>query len=162
MIHEKGNLLGKRLIKKGVPDLAFQKADIVIERKYQTTFVEHAYLEPDAGAAFVDQSGRITIYASTQNPHYDQVDVAKLLGLPENMVRIIQTATGGGFGSKLDINTQGFLGLAAYLLKRPVKMTYSREEAFLCTSKRHPLKIVYKSAANKDGRLLAVRCQNNW
>jgi CO/xanthine dehydrogenase Mo-binding subunit len=156
LIHEKGNLLGKRLIKKGVPDLAFQKADIVIERKYQTTFVEHAYLEPDAGAAFVDQSGRITIYASTQNPHYDQVDVAKLLGLPENMVRIIQTATGGGFGSKLDINTQGFLGLAAYLLKRPVKMTYSREEAFLCTSKRHPLKIVYKSAANKDGRLLAV------
>ncbi|MDR3603251.1 MAG: molybdopterin-dependent oxidoreductase, partial [Syntrophaceae bacterium] len=57
LIHEKGNLLGKRLIKKGVPDLAFQKADIVIERKYQTTFVEHAYLEPDAGAAFVDQSG---------------------------------------------------------------------------------------------------------
>ena len=156
LIHEKGNLLGKRLIKKGVPDLAFQKADVVVERKYQTTFVEHAYLEPDAGAAFVDQSGRITIYASTQNPHYDQADVAKLLGFPENMVRIIQTATGGGFGSKLDINTQGFLGLAAYLLKRPVKMTYSREEAFLCTSKRHPLKIVYKSAANKDGRLLAI------
>ncbi len=156
LIHEKGNLLGKRLIKKGVPDLAFQKADIVIERKYQTTFVEHAYLEPDAGAAFVDQSGRITIYASTQNPHYDQVDVANLLGLSENMVRIIQTSTGGGFGSKLDINTQGFLGLAAYLLKRPVKMTYSREEAFLCTPKRHPLKITYKSAANKDGRLLAA------
>lgn len=156
LIHEKGNLLGTRLIKKGVPDSAFEKADVVIERLYQTSFAEHAYLEPDAGVAFVDEEGCVVIYATTQNPHYDQADVARLLGLPENRVRIIQTATGGGFGSKLDLNTQGFLGLAAYLLNRPVRMTFSREEAFLSTAKRHPLKIRYKSAANKDGRLLAI------
>ncbi|MCX5872367.1 MAG: xanthine dehydrogenase family protein molybdopterin-binding subunit [Deltaproteobacteria bacterium] len=156
LIHEKGNLLGTRLIKKGVPDAAFEKADVVIERLYQTSFAEHAYLEPDAGAAFVDEDGCVVIYATTQNPHYDQADVARLLGLPENKIRIIQTATGGGFGSKLDLNTQGFLGLAAYLLNRSVRMTFSREEAFLSTPKRHPLKIRYKSAADKDGRLLAV------
>ncbi|MFA6221826.1 MAG: xanthine dehydrogenase family protein molybdopterin-binding subunit [Desulfomonilaceae bacterium] len=155
-IHDKGNLLGTRLIRKGVPELAFRKAEVVIERTYQTGFVEHAYLEPDAGAAFLDTDGTIQIYATTQNPHYDQADVARLLGLPENKVRIIQAVTGGGFGSKLDLNTQGFLGLAVYHLKRPVRMTYSREEAFLCTPKRHPLKIKYKSAADTDGRLLAV------
>ncbi|MGC8658680.1 MAG: xanthine dehydrogenase family protein molybdopterin-binding subunit [Desulfomonilaceae bacterium] len=156
LVHDKGNLLGKRLVKKGVPDSAFKNAYIIIERTYQTTFVEHAYLEPDSGMAFVDQNGRVVIYASTQNPHYDQTDVARLLGIPENRVRIVQTATGGGFGSRLDINTQGLLGLAAYLLKKPVKLTFSREEVFLATSKRHPLKIVYKSAADQQGRLLAV------
>ena len=155
-IHEKGNLLGKRLIKKGAPELAFEKADVIIERTYQTTCLEHAYLEPDAGYAYFDSDGKIVIYASTQNPHYDQADVASLLGLEADRVRIIQTNTGGGFGSKLDLNTQGFLGLACYLLKKPVRMVFSREEAFLCTSKRHPLKIKYKSAASKDGRLLAI------
>jgi len=156
MIHEKGNLLGRRVIKRGSPEEAFKHSDVIIERSYTTTFVEHAYLEPDAGLAYLDESGILVIHASTQNPHYDQKDVADLLALEESRVRIIQMATGGGFGSKLDLNVQGFVGLAAYLLRRPVRMVYSREEAFLSTGKRHPLKIRYKSAANRDGRLTAV------
>ncbi|HMK35165.1 MAG TPA: molybdopterin cofactor-binding domain-containing protein, partial [Desulfomonilaceae bacterium] len=155
-IHETGNILGRRVIKRGNPEGAFQQAHVVVERVYTTTFVEHTYLEPDAGLAYVDGDGTVVIHASTQNPHYDQKDVADLLGLDESRVRIIQAATGGGFGSKLDLNVQGFVGLAAYLLKRPAIMVYSREEAFLCTSKRHPLKIFYRSAANKHGRLLAA------
>ncbi len=156
VIHESGNKLGTRVIKRGSPEAAFEKAHVVVERVYTTTFVEHTYLEPDAGIAYVDTDGTVVVYASTQNPHYDQKDVADLLGLDESRVRIIQAATGGGFGSKLDLNVQGFLGLAAYLLKRPARMVYTREEAFLCTAKRHPLKIIYKSAADKEGRLLAV------
>jgi len=156
MIHEKGNLLGRRVIKRGSPEEAFKHSDVIIERSYTTTFVEHAYLEPDAGLAYLDESGILVIHASTQNPHYDQKDVADLLALEESRVRIIQMATGGGFGSKLDLNVQGFVGLAAYLLRRPVRMVYSREEAFLSTGKRHPLKIRYTSAANRDGRLTAV------
>ena len=155
-IHEHGNLLGRRAVRKGNPEEAFKRADVIIEREYSTTFVEHAYLEPDAGLAYVDEEGIIVIHASTQNPHYDQKDVADLLDLPEHQVRIIQTATGGGFGSKLDLNVQGFVGLAAFKLKRPVRMVYTREEAFQCTSKRHPLKIHYKTAANKDGRISGV------
>lgn len=155
-IHEKGNLLGARVIKKGNPDEAFSKSEIIIERYYETSHVEHAYLEPDAGAAMIDEDGILTIFASTQNPHYDLKDVCDLLNLDESKVRIIQSPTGGGFGSKLDLNVQGFVGLAAWLLKRPVKMVYSREESFLCTSKRHPLKIWYRSGATKDGRLLAA------
>lgn len=155
-IHEKGNLLGRRVVQRGSPDEAFKHSDVIVERSYTTTFVEHAYLEPDAGVAYVDEQGVLVVHASTQNPHYDQKDVADLLGLAEDRVRVIQMATGGGFGSKLDLNVQGFVGLAAYLLRRPVRMVYSREEAFLATAKRHPLKIRYRSGANRDGRLTAA------
>jgi CO/xanthine dehydrogenase Mo-binding subunit len=154
-VHEKGNLLGSRVVRRGNPEAAFDRADVIIERVYRTTFVEHTYLEPDAGLAYMDD-GVLTIHASTQNPHYDQQELADLLGLDNSRVRIIQAATGGGFGSKLDLNVQGFVGLATYLLNRPTRMVYTREEAFLCTSKRHPLKIRFKSAASRDGRLLAA------
>ena len=156
LIHEKGNLLGRRVVKRGSPDAAFKEADVVVERVYTTPHIEHTYLEPDAGLAYVDPDGIVVVYASTQNPHYDQKDVADLLGLDESKVRIVQAATGGGFGSKLDLNVQGFVGLAAYLLNRPARMTYTREEAYLCTSKRHPIKIYYKSGATRDGRLVAA------
>ena len=155
-IHENGNLLGRRVIKRGSPEAAFKQADVIVERIYTTSYVEHTYLEPDSGIAYLDDDGILVIHASTQNPHYDQKDVADLLGLDERKVRVIQAATGGGFGSKLDLNVQGFVGLAAYLLKRPAKMVYTREEAFLCTPKRHPLKIIYKSGATRDGRLIAA------
>lgn len=155
-IHEGGNLLAKKLVKKGDPDAAFEHADVIVERVYSTSFVEHTYLEPDAGLAYVDEDGIVVVYASTQNPHYDQKDVATLLGLDDERVRVIQAATGGGFGSKLDLNVQGFVALATFLLGRPARMVYTREEAFLCTSKRHPLAIRYKSGATSDGRLIAA------
>lgn len=155
-IHEGGNAIGRRVIRRGNPDAAFASADIVIERVYTTSFIEHTYLEPDAGLAHPEDDGTITIYASTQNPHYDRKDVADLLGLDEDNIRVIQAATGGGFGSKLDLNVQGFLGLATLVTKRPVRMVYSREEVFLATAKRHPLRIRYKSAADSTGRLLAA------
>ena len=97
------------------------------------------------------------IYASTQNPHYDHKEVVALLGVADERVRIIQAATGGGFGSKLDMNVQGFIGLALHYLKRPVKMVYSREESFLATAKRHPLTMIVKTGADKEGRLMALQ-----
>jgi nicotinate dehydrogenase large molybdopterin subunit len=156
VVHEKSNLLGRRLITRGNPEAGFEKAHVVVEREYTTTWIEHTYLEPDAGMGYVDADGTVVVYASTQNPHYDQKDVANLLGLDQSQVRIIQAATGGGFGSKLDLNVQGYVGLAVHLLQRPARLVYPREEAFLCTAKRHPLRIRYKSAADREGRLLAV------
>jgi len=118
--------------------------------------VEHAYLEPDAGVAYLDDEGRITVVCPTQNVHYDQKDVASTLALPLEKVRVIQSATGGGFGGRLDITVHCFLALAAYHLRKPVKIVYSREEVFQGTSKRHPLKIHYKSGVKNDGTLTAV------
>jgi CO/xanthine dehydrogenase Mo-binding subunit len=107
----------------------------------------------------VDKDGTIVIFASTQNPHYDHSDVVSILGVEDEKVRIIQAATGGGFGSKLDLNVQGFIGLALYHVKRPVRYVYSREEAFLATAKRHPLTMIMKTGADSNGKLLAMKAR---
>jgi CO/xanthine dehydrogenase Mo-binding subunit len=156
-IHAKGNVLFTRKLKKGDVEQAFENSDIVIERTYSTSRIEHSYLEPDAGAGYVDEDGTLVIYASTQNPHYDHKEVCGLLGLEDHQVRIVQAATGGGFGSKLDLNVQGFIGLALLYLKTPVKMVYSREESFLATAKRHPLEMTLKTGADQTGKLLALK-----
>ncbi len=156
-IHPKGNLLFARRIRRGDVKEAFSRCAVVVEHTYRTPFIEHAYLEPDAGAGFVDDDGTLVIYASTQNPHYDLAEVTRLLGVEDGRVRIIQAATGGGFGSKLDLNVQGFIGLALYHLGQPVRMVYSREETFLATAKRHPLEMHFTTGADEKGRLLATR-----
>ncbi len=158
-IHEKGNLLFRRQVRKGDVEAAFEDCHVVVERTYQTPMLEHAYLEPDAGLGRVDEDGTLVIYASTQNPHYDHKELVDLLALPEDRVRIIQAATGGGFGSKLDLNVQGFIGLALLYLKRPVRYVYTREEAFLATAKRHPLTITMKTGADRHGKLRAVQAR---
>jgi len=156
LIHESGNLLLEFNVIKGDVQAGFKEAEIIIEETYRTTWVEHAYMEPDAGISYLDEEGRITIICPTQNVHYDQREVASVLSLPLDKVRIIQSATGGGFGGRLDITVQCLLALAVFHLKRPVKIDYSREEVFQVTSKRHPLKIHYKSGARRDGRLTSV------
>ncbi len=156
-IHKKGNLLVKRVIKKGDAEAAFETCASIVEQCYRTPHIEHCYMEPDAGIGFVDEAGTLVIHASTQNPHYDHKEVVSLLGVEDDDVRIIQAVTGGGFGSKLDLNVQGFIGLALYHLKRPVRYVYSREEAFLATAKRHPLIIRMKTGANAEGRLVAMK-----
>jgi CO/xanthine dehydrogenase Mo-binding subunit len=155
-IHEKGNLLYTLTIKKGNVDEAFKNCKAIVEKTYRTTRIEHSYLEPDAGAGYVDYDDTLVIFASTQNPHYDHKEVVGLLGLEDEQVRIIQAATGGGFGSKLDLNMQGFIGLALYHLKRPVRMVYSREETYQATAKRHPLEMTLKTGADSQGKLLAM------
>ena len=156
-IHENGNLLFTRKIKRGDSENVFGRCAVILEKVYSTSFLEHTYLEPDAGAGYVEEDGTLVIFSSTQNPHYDHSEVVSLLGTEGDKVRIIQAATGGGFGSKLDLNAQGFIGLAMYYLKRPVRYVYSREEVFLATAKRHPLIIRMKTGADRKGRLLAMK-----
>jgi CO/xanthine dehydrogenase Mo-binding subunit len=156
-IHQKGNLLFTRNIKKGNLENAFEQCAAVVERTYRTTYIEHSYLEPDAGAGYIDFDETLVIFASTQNPHYDHKEVVGLLGLEDEQVRIIQAATGGGFGSKLDMNVQGLIGLALFHLRRPVRIVYSREEAYLATAKRHPLEMKLKTGADSSGKLLAMK-----
>ena len=156
-VHEDGNLLNQKTVKKGDVEKGFRQSDIIVEHTYHTQLAEHCYLEPDAGTGTIDENGNLTIRVCTQNPHYDRRDLATLLGLEETRIRIIQTTTGGGFGSKLDLTVQGFIALALYHLKQPVKMLYSREEVFLATSKRHPSRIRLKSGISRSGKLLALQ-----
>jgi CO/xanthine dehydrogenase Mo-binding subunit len=157
LVHEGGNMLSCRTLRKGDVDRGFADADVVAENTFGTQWVDHAFMETEAGFAYPDGDGRIVIRSSTQNVHYKRAEVAAMLGVPEERIRVLQATTGGGFGGKLDVTVEGFLGLAVYHLKQPVMMRYTREESFLSNTKRHPLSIEYKTGARKDGTLTAVK-----
>jgi aldehyde oxidoreductase len=147
-------LVGGRVACGDVDD-ALRTADVCVEAEYETGFIEHAYIELEAG--FARRVGdRIEVQACTQAPYNDLKDIAAILGIPESSVRIIPTAVGGGFGSKLDLSLQPFLAVAAWHLRRPVRMVYSRPESIRSTTKRHPSKISCRAGATSDGKLVAM------
>ena len=149
------NILTTGRVARGDVAAGLAAADIVVEGAFETGFVEHAYIEPEAG--FARRVGdRIEIQACTQAPYMDRDDVAKILGIAPEQVRIIPTAVGGGFGAKLDLSIQPFIAVAAWLLDRPVRMIYSRRESIMTTTKRHPARMVAKIGAMRDGRLAAM------
>jgi aldehyde oxidoreductase len=149
------NVLVRGRVVRGDVDTALAQAAVTAEGEYETGFVEHAYIEPEAGfARRVDDT--IEIQACTQSPYMDRGDLAAILGIPQEKVRIIPTAVGGGFGSKLDLSVQPFLALATWHLGKPVRMVYSRTESIISTTKRHPARMRVRGGCTRDGKLLAV------
>jgi CO/xanthine dehydrogenase Mo-binding subunit len=157
LVHENrdGNILVRGRVVRGDIQEALDSADIVEEIACETGFVEHAYIEPEAGFAR-RVGGQIEIQACTQSPYMDRGDIATILGIAPERVRIIPTAVGGGFGSKLDLSVQPFLALAAWHLGRTVRMVYSRTESIVSTTKRHPARMRLQGACTKDGKLLGL------
>jgi len=156
-IHEQRdeNVLVRGRVVRGDVEQALKQADFVVEGEFETGFVEHAYIEPEAG--FARRVGdTIEVQACTQSPYMDRHDIAKILGIAQEKVRIIPTAVGGGFGSKLDLSVQPFIALAAWKLGRPVRMVYSRTESIVSTTKRHPARMRLRAGAMRDGRLTAL------
>lgn len=150
------NVMTGGFVKHGHADEALERADLVVSGDFTTGFVEHAYIEPEAGfAEMVD--GRLHVHACTQAPVMDRDMLVGALALPADKIRIVPTATGGGFGSKLDVSVQPFLGLAALRLGVPVRMTYSRSETMQATTKRHPSQISLRVGAAADGTLSGMR-----
>ena len=143
-------------IRKGDVQAAFARADVIVEGEYHTPYQEHAYLQPEAGLAYFDEAGRITIECGGQWTHADQEQIAHALGLPNEQVRVIYPAIGGAFGGREDISVQIVLALAVMKLKRPVKIVWSRKESIVGHGKRHPMTLRTKWAASKDGKLLAA------
>ena len=134
---------------------ALAESDVVVEDEYETGFIEHAYIEPEAG--FARRVGdQIEIQACTQAPYMDRADIARILGIAPEAVRIIPTAVGGGFGAKLDLSVQPFVALAAWHLRQPVRMVYSRTESIISTTKRHLSHIRLRAGATRDGKLTAM------
>ncbi len=155
---EQGNLLDLRVVKRGDVEAALKASAVVVQAEYTTSLIEHAALETEGGRAWWED-GRLHVAACTQNPHYDRDDLVRFLGLkPEDLV-VIQAETGGGFGGKLDVSVQPYLALAAWHLKRPVRLVFTREESFLATGKRHPFRMHYVSGADEQGRLTAVKAE---
>ncbi len=154
-IHGESNIHLQRHLEHGNVDEAFKECDIIIENDYESHLLSHMFIEPEAGLAYYDND-ILTMICSTQNPHYDRSEVAAVLGMPYNRVHSVQATTGGGFGGKLDIGVQCHIALLAYHTGRPVRMVRSRRESTLLSSKRHPMKMHYKTGATKDGKILAT------
>lgn len=143
-------------IRKGDIDAAFAKADVIVEGEYRTPVQEHAYLQPEAGLAYMDKEGHVTIEAGGQWTHADRETIAHALGLPDEMIRIIYPAIGGAFGGREDMSMQIVLALAAWKLQQPVKIVWTRRESMIGHGKRHAVTINAKWGATKDGKLVAV------
>ena len=152
----KGNIMCGGFVQCGDVEAALDAADVTVEAQYTTSFVEHGYIEPEAGfAQMID--GRIHVHACTQAPGMDREALAAILDRPMADIRIVPTAVGGGFGSKIDLSLQPFIALAALKTARPVRMTYARAETMQSTTKRHPAQITIKVGAKADGTLSGLR-----
>jgi len=150
-----GNLLIEGAVIKGDMDRAFEDASIIVEGNFETHFVEHAYIEPEAGWA--QRVGeRVEVYATTQAVHMDRDEISSVLQIDKERVRVVPTACGGGFGGKLDVSIQPILAVAAMKFGKPVAYIFERPESMAASTKRHPSKIFSRFAADEDGKLLAA------
>ena len=144
-------------IRKGSIEEGFAKADVIVESEYRTPVQEHAYLQPEAGLAYMDENGHITVQCGGQWTHEDRHQIAHALNMPNESVRIIYPAIGGAFGGREDMSVQILLALAAWKLQRPVKIIWSRQESIIGHGKRHASVIRAKWGATKDGKVIAIQ-----
>ncbi len=157
VLHERkgSNVLTTFRVRKGDVEAGFAQADVIVEATYTMGSQEHAYLQPDAGLAWIDEDGRVAVKTAGQWAHDDQRQIAHSLGLPEECVRVIYTYVGGAFGGREDISVQNLLALAAFKVGRPVRLVWTREETTIGHHKRHPMRVRLKWGATRDGLLTA-------
>jgi CO/xanthine dehydrogenase Mo-binding subunit len=158
------NIFGHYRIRKGDVDMGFGQADVIVEGYYQTPAQEHAYLQPEAGLAYIDEAGRVTVLVAGQWTHEDQEQIAHALNLPLDSIRVIYPAIGGAFGGREDMSVQIILALAAMRLRergihRPVKIIWNREESIIGHHKRHPYYIRTRWGAKRDGKIIAAEVE---
>ena len=156
-----GNLISHHQIRKGDMEAGWAAADLVIEGEYYTSPQEHAYLQPEAGLAYMDEQNRVTVVAGGQWTWEDQQQIAHALDIPPEQVRVIYPAIGGAFGGREDMSVQIVLALAVWRLaqvgvRRPVKIVWTREESIIGHCKRHAVWLRYKWGATNEGKLVAA------
>ncbi|HJS29860.1 MAG TPA: molybdopterin cofactor-binding domain-containing protein [Anaerolineales bacterium] len=158
------NLFCHYKVRKGDVDSAFSEADVIVEGEYHTPVQEHAYLQPEAGLAYIDEDDRITVVVAGQWTHEDQTQIAHALDLPTERIRVIYPAIGGAFGGREDMSIQIVLALAVYRLSqkgifRPVKIIWSRDESIAGHHKRHAFQIRTRWGATHAGKILAAEAE---
>ena len=143
-------------IRKGDVQAGFDQADVIVEAEYRTPVQEHAFLQPEAGLAYIDEQGRITVVCGGQWTHEDQEQIAHALNMPLEQIRVVYPAVGGAFGGREDMSVQIVLALAAWKLQRPVRMIWSRQESIIGHGKRHAIVLRARWGATRDGKLVAA------
>jgi CO/xanthine dehydrogenase Mo-binding subunit len=143
-------------IRKGNVEEGFAQAAVIVEGEYRTPVQEHAYLQPEAGLAYLDEEGRITIACGGQWTHEDRHQVAHALGMANEEIRVVYPAIGGAFGGREDMSVQIVLALATWKLQKAVKIIWSRHESMIGHGKRHASVIRAKWGATRDGKVVAI------
>ena len=152
LIHpERGdsNIFEHIKIRKGDVAAGFSEADVIVEGRYETPCQEHAYMQPDAGIGYIDEEGRVAVIVATQAPHDDLPHIASVLALEPKDVCLIMPGIGGAFGGREDMHVQHLLALAAYLIRKPVKLVYTRQETTTRTGHRHPFQYALQDRCNQ-------------
>ena len=143
-------------IRVGDVEKGFAEADLLVEQSYSTQAIEHAYLEPEAGLAYVDHDGVVTLVCPDQNVTHHRHMLARIIAKPISKVRFIMSPVGGGFGGKEDMIYQGMLALLTMKTQRPVRLVFTREESIVSTAKRHPSRTTLRMGLMRDGRINAL------
>jgi len=155
------NEFGHHFLRNGDLEEGFKQADVIVEGVYNTPAQEHAYLQTDAGLAYMDADGRIAIIGTGQWGAKDRKQIAHAMGLAEDKIRVIYPMTGGAFGGREDISVQIVVAMAVKRLSdrginRPVKIVWTREETILAHCKRHPFRIFTRWGATREGKIVAA------
>jgi len=157
---EEGNIHKRVSFEFGEVGSGFAEADEILEDLFFYEGSTHLAMEQHASVAMKDREGKLTLWTSTQVPHYLHRSLAKVLGLPTGHIRVVATPNGGGFGGKSDpLNHEIIASKAALMLGRPVKISLTREEVFYCHRGRHPVLMKFKTGVKKDGTITALDLQ---
>jgi len=161
LVHEQhgSNCLLHLPLCKGDPVRALQEADVIVEGEFRTGWQEHAFLQTEAGISYIDERGRVVVETAGQWLYEDRRQIARMLQLPEEQVIVRYAAVGGAFGGRDDVYVQPLLALAAWKMRRPVALVWSREESFIGHHKRHPTTIRCRWGARRNGLITAVEAE---
>lgn len=159
LLHPGGNVLHRTSYRKGEPEEAFASCAHVVEETYLTPRQMHAYMETEGGVFVPEEGGGLTVYAATQHGFKDRMQLARILGISEDCIRVISSPIGGSFGGKDELNVQPYGALLALKTGSPVKLHNSRRESVRAGLKRHPMKLVMKTGIDAEGRLIAHRAK---
>ncbi|MHC0428848.1 xanthine dehydrogenase subunit D [Streptomyces sp. O3] len=150
------NIVHRQPVKRGDITSARARADVIVREEYEVGMQDQAFLGPESGLAVPADDGGVDLYVSTQWLHVDREQIAPVLGLPEEKVRLSLSGVGGAFGGREDLSMQAHAALLALRTGKPVKMVYDRYESFFGHVHRHPARIVYEHGATREGRLTHV------
>ncbi|MGX1542644.1 xanthine dehydrogenase family protein molybdopterin-binding subunit [Streptomyces adustus] len=153
------NILHRQPIVRGDADAAAERADVIVRGDYYFGMQDQAFLGPESGLAVPEEDGGVHLYIATQWLHSDRRQIAPVLGLPEDKVRMTLAGVGGAFGGREDLSMQIHACLLALRTGRPVKIVYNRFESFFGHVHRHPARLHYEHGATKDGKLTHVKCR---
>ncbi len=156
-VHPGGNVVTRYDVAGGDVEAGFAEADVVLEHVFEVPRIAPGYMEPEASTAEWNADGTLTVWVSSQKPFEDRHQIASVLGLPQDAVRVRSAVIGGAFGGKEDSGLAILAALAAWAVKGTVRLVNNRHESFLAHPKRHPARLFYKLGAKRDGTLVALQ-----